>query len=439
MKKSVVLFFCMFGRIGVHAQAKPWSNNAEPLHRAVKALTDVIVHDIFSPPVASRIYVYANIAAYEVLVKENTAKYRSLHNQVKSFPDIPSAKKKISASLASVYACLLVGKKLVFSESVLEDSIQHILTWYQKKNMDKSVYNASLQYGRQVADTMIKWIEKDQYRETRKLPRYRILKPEGKWIPTPPEYMAAIEPYWNKIRLLALNTCDQFRPPLPVAFSKDSGSLFHKNAYEVYATCNKLSDEQKAIANFWDCNPFAVNTDGHLKFASKKISPGGHWMSIVAVVSKQQNIPVMDAAAAYTLTSIALFDAFISCWDEKYRSNVIRPETYINRYIDESWRPVLQTPPFPEYTSGHSIISAAAAVVLSKIFGDHFSFDDNTEVEFGLPVRHFDSFMQASGEAAISRLYGGIHYRPAIEIGQVEGQRIGEWVVGKIQLKKYPN
>ena len=161
-------------------------------------------------------------------------------------------------------------------------------------------------------------------------------------------------------------------------------------------------------------------------------------MSIVGVVSQQQKIPIMEAAAAYTLTSFALFDAFISCWDEKYRSNVIRPETYINAYIDESWRPLLQTPPFPEYTSGHSIISAAAAVVLTSIFGDHFSFDDNTEVEFGLPVRHFNSFMEASGEAAISRLYGGIHYRPAIEIGQIEGERIGKWVIDKIQLQKNP-
>src|ERR1700730_2230812 len=118
MKKLIILFFCLFCRICVHAQAKPWSNDAEPLHRAVKALTDVIVHDIFSPPVASRIYVYANIAAYEVLVKEHAAEYRSLYKQVKSFPEIPSSNKKISASLASIYSCLLVGKKLVFSESV---------------------------------------------------------------------------------------------------------------------------------------------------------------------------------------------------------------------------------------------------------------------------------------------------------------------------------
>ena len=157
-------------------------------------------------------------------------------------------------------------------------------------------------------------------------------------------------------------------------------------------------------------------------------------MSIVKVACNQTNAGIMQSSAAYTLTAIALFDGFISCWDEKYYSNVIRPETYINANIDESWRPMLQTPPFPEYTSGHSVISTAAAIVLSSLFGDNFSFNDDTEVEFGLPVRSFTSFIEASKEAAISRLYGGIHYRPAIENGQVQGQKIGEWVLSRIHL-----
>jgi hypothetical protein len=136
------------------------------------------------------------------------------------------------------------------------------------------------------------------------------------------------------------------------------------------------------------------------------------------------------------MASIALFDAFIACWDEKYRSNVIRPETYIDAYVNESWRPLLQTPPFPEYTSGHSIISRSTAVVLTGMLGDHFAFDDSAEVEFGLPVRHFASFIAASNEAAISRFYGGIHYRAAIEGGLVSGDEIGRWVLRRIKLKQ---
>lgn len=432
MKKFLIIFSLLFMRFGTDAQVV-MDNDATPLHRAEKALTDVIVRDIFSPPVASRIYVYANMAAYEVLVKSNGT-YKSLYKQVKAFPGIPAPQNKISSSLAAVHAFLLTGKKLIFSESILQDSINNILHWYKEKNISSDVFNASLEYAQLVSDSIMNWIATDQYKETRKLRRYQFSKSEGKWIPTPPGYISAIEPYWNKIRPLTLDSCNQFQPPMATVFSKEKSSLFYQQAHEVYTTGNNLNNEQRAIAAFWDCNPFFLNTEGHLNFATKKISPGGHWMSIVKVACNQTNAGIMQSSAAYTLTAIALFDGFISCWDEKYYSNVIRPETYINANIDESWRPMLQTPPFPEYTSGHSVISTAAAIVLSSLFGDNFSFNDDTEVEFGLPVRSFTSFIEASKEAAISRLYGGIHYRPAIENGQVQGQKIGEWVLSKIHL-----
>jgi hypothetical protein len=251
-------------------------------------------------------------------------------------------------------------------------------------------------------------------------------------MPTPPGYMAAVEPYWNKIRTLVLDSAAQFKPAVAEPFNKEKSSLFYKQAFEVYETGKGLNREQKEIANFWDCNPFFLNTEGHLNFASKKISPGGHWISIAGIISKQQYAGMMKASAAYTYLSIALFDAFVSCWDEKYRSNVIRPETYINSYIDESWRPLLQTPPFPEYPSGHSVVSAAAAVVLTRLFGENLSFTDNTEIEFGLPERKFSSITKAADEATISRLYGGIHYRAAIENGRMQGKNIGEYIVSKI-------
>ncbi|MBL7876074.1 MAG: phosphatase PAP2 family protein, partial [Cyclobacteriaceae bacterium] len=113
-----------------------------------------------------------------------------------------------------------------------------------------------------------------------------------------------------------------------------------------------------------------------------------------------------------------------------------RPETYINQYINEDWVPVLQTPPFPEYTSGHSVISAASAVTLTNIFGDNFAFTDSTEVEFGLSSRSFNSFIEASEEAAISRMYGGIHYLPACQIGVAEGKEIGAFILKKVKTRK---
>ncbi len=426
---SLLLCHCGF------TQPLQWNEDATPLHRSEKALTDVIVHDVFSPPAASRIYVYANIAAYEVLA-HSYADCVSLQTQLHSFPFIPSPAKNISSSLAAVYSFLLVGRQLVFSDSALQDSLHHILEWYKNKQMNAVVYTNSLQYGKQVADSIINWAAKDQYKQTRSMRRYTYLKEEGKWSPTPPGYFAAVEPYWNKIRCLTMDAANQFTPKPPIDFSKDSASFFYKQAFEVYSIGNHLSKEQKAEASFWDCNPFDLNTNGHLFFASKKISPGGHWINITGLACRQTASNIVKSSRAYTLVSIALFDGFISCWDEKYRSNSIRPETFINKYIDEAWRPLLQTPPFPEYTSGHSVISTAVAVVLSKLFGNKFSYTDNTETEFDLPVRHFNSFTEAANEAAISRLYGGIHYRSSIVNGQEEGYKIGEWVLQKIQLAK---
>jgi hypothetical protein len=171
-------------------------------------------------------------------------------------------------------------------------------------------------------------------------------------------------------------------------------------------------------------------------FATKKISPGGHWMNITRVACRKVNADPVRSAETYARVSIALADAFISCWDEKYRSKLIRPETYINQYIDENWTPFLQTPPFPEYTSGHSVISSSAAVMLTDAFGDNFAFTDSTEMEYGMPARSFDSFLQASEEAAVSRLYGGIHYRPACEIGVREGRAIGRLIADRLKTLK---
>lgn len=155
-------------------------------------------------------------------------------------------------------------------------------------------------------------------------------------------------------------------------------------------------------------------------------------MSIAGVACLKAKASFNVSLKAYLFTAVALYDGFISCWDEKYRSNTIRPESYINAYIDESWRPLLQTPPFPEYTSGHSVISAAAASVLSELFGNDFSFADDTEIGYGLPVRHFKSFREAAVEAAISRFYGGIHYKEAITNGMLQGKKIGDAVVNQI-------
>lgn len=403
------------------------------LHRAEKALTSVIVHDIFSPPVASRIYLYANAAAYEAMIPSQKV-YKSLSESLSSFPVIPGeGAGPIDYELTALYAFLKTAQKYIFSEAMLEDSLRVLLKPY--KNLPASIYQASVSRAQLIVDSIGRWAAGDHYRETRKLRRYSFSKEDGKWLPTPPGYMAAVEPYWSKMRPVALDSAGACRPVAPPPFSKEKESRFYRQAYEVYTAGRQLSAEQRNIALFWDCNPFFLNTQGHLNFATKKLSPGGHWMSIAGIAALKTGADFMKSAAAYLLTSIALYDGFISCWEEKFRSNLVRPETYINANIDENWRPLLQTPPFPEYTSGHSVISTAAALALTYFFGDGFPFDDTTETPYGLPVRKFPSFAAAAGEAAISRFYGGIHYRAAIENGQVQGRRVGEKVLERIKLR----
>ena len=427
-----ILIFILFTTVKSGAQAITDIANADLLHRAQKALTRVIVHDIFSPPVASRIYLYANAAAYEASVPSQT-KYKSLQHLVPFFPAINHGKEqKLNYNLSAVYAFMKTAQQFVFSEQMLIDSLNVILRNYKK--LSPEVYKNSLRLGQTIADSIARWAGKDNYKETRKINRYRLIKAEGNWLPTPPGYIAAVEPYWHKMRTVALDSAGECKPYTATSFNKIKESDFYRQALEVYNIGIKLSPEEKAIALFWDCNPFFLNTQGHLNFATKKLSPGGHWMSIVGIAAKKKNCDLATSAAAYLITSIALYDGFISCWEEKYRSNVIRPESYINSYIDETWRPLLQTPPFPEYPSGHSVISTAAAVALTHFFGSDFEFDDTTETDYGLPVRSFKSFMDAANEAAISRLYGGIHYRAAVENGQLQGQAVGKKILDKIQL-----
>lgn len=158
-------------------------------------------------------------------------------------------------------------------------------------------------------------------------------------------------------------------------------------------------------------------------------------MGIAAQAARKSNASLVETADTYARTAMALADGFIAAWEEKFRSGVIRPETVIAKWVDEQWVPLLQTPPFPEYPSGHSVISTSAAQVLTSIYGDNFAFADSVEVPYGLPVRSFTSFEQAANEAAISRLYGGIHYRQAIEEGQKQGRLVGQHLLSRVVTK----
>ena len=411
----------------------------------------MIVHNTFSPPVASRIYVYPSIAAYEIMRQTKDDKYQTLASQLAGFKEVPQVSDdNVCLEIAAVFAYLNTGKALIFTEDSIVAFQDRIEVEYSEIGVPKRIIKASKIYGEEVAKHVLEWSKSDMYAETRTYPKYDFLAADakkGEWIPTPPDRMDGIEPHWNKIRPLVIKKADQFVPEKPTAYNPDKSSQFYKEVLEVYEKGKKYSDEEIeklsnelkeniAIAQFWDCNPYVSHHGGHAMYATKKITPGGHWVNITALAARQAKSNMMQTSEAYTLTCIALFDGFISCWDEKYRSNLLRPETFINEELDRNWKPLLQTPPFPEYTSGHSVISSAASVTLTSIYGDNFAFDDTSEEEYGLPMRSFTSFYDASAEAAISRLYGGIHYMPAITNGVSQGKNVGNYIVENITLSK---
>jgi hypothetical protein len=412
---------------------------AEDFHLAQDQLTAVMVHDIFSPPLASRVYAYSNLAAYEILAQETDNPYSSHAHILNGYSGIaPSKDSLVDHKLAALIAYLEVGKSLIFSVDRMTAYIDALSqNW---KDQNPKVFKASRQYAAQVVTEIKAWYDQDHYKETRTYPKFHVdYDSPSRWQPTPPDYMDGIEPHWSKLRPFLLHASDQFKPEPPPAFSMEPQSDFYQELMEVYQVVkdiqqNEQQDEREEIAKFWDCNPYVSTHKGHVMFALKKISPGAHWIGITKIVARNRNADLYTTVAAYAKVSIAIADAFISCWDEKYRSNLIRPETIINKVLDQDWYPLLQTPPFPEYTSGHSVVSGAASVLLTQFFGDNIAFDDDTELPYDLPVRSYRSFKQAAEEAAISRLYGGIHYRKAIEAGLEQGRQVGRFVSEKLVL-----
>ncbi len=409
------------------------AKNKTAVPQQVWHLTEVMYHDVVNPPAAARFYAYSLLAGYEILSQLDSAA-PVFQEMINKYPEIKSTKKglPVNKELAVLYGILETGKNIIPSGYLLEEKQRQLINSFKSGSVSESIITASLALAKEIAAQIIQYAKEDGYFQLSTRIRYKPFTTDSCWRPTPPEYMAAVEPHWRTIRTFFLDSAQQFKPIAPVCFDTKKSSAFMTLLQEVYTTCQQLSDEQKLIANFWDCNPFAVQFQGHMSIGLKKISPGGHWMSIAGIACEQAGLDFTTTILAHTLTALTLHDAFTSCWDEKYRSNRIRPETAINRYIDPKWKPLLQTPPFPEYSSGHSVISTAAAELLTYLLGDNFSFIDSTETYIGLPARSFPSFRAAAAEARISRLYGGIHFRDAIENGGEQGKEIGLFIIRRV-------
>ncbi|HXL55821.1 MAG TPA: vanadium-dependent haloperoxidase [Chitinophagaceae bacterium] len=436
--KQLLTIICCFWFIfsGCKQEANPDMINkfcANQLPDWNNKLTQVIISDIFTPPVCSRIYAYTNIAAYEAL-RQGYKDYPSYAGKLNGLQTVPQPKEgtAYNYTIAGVIAFTTVAQKLVFNSDAIKNMENEFLEQLDSINVNEKLLNNSTAYGREVGNHIIAWAARDGYLERNSLPAYIVTKEEGRWQPTPPNYADAIETNWKMLRPLVLDSCSQFRPVPPTKYDTTKNSAFYKEAYQVYEAVKNPKEGDSETAWYWDDNPNTSVTDGHVTYFQQKNSPPGHWIHIACSVAQKEKYDVMKTTSLISKTAIALYDAFISCWDAKYTYNYIRPETFINKYIDKEWIPLIQTPAFPEYPSGHSVASSSAATVLTQMLGPNYIFTDSAEVPFGRPARTFNSFYQAADQACISRLMGGIHFLPAIENGKEEGRKLGNFIISKL-------
>jgi hypothetical protein len=378
--------------------------------------------DKLSPPVAARIYAYAGITLYEAVVPGMPG-YWSLQGRLHQMPALPKPAgglynwpAVVAGAMATMAKALLeTPESLVACEQLRDRQLGAL----EQAGIARDVLDRSIEHGQALGQAIVGWIETDGYLDIHNKP-YTPPTGPGYWIPTSQEQTQPLEPHWGELRPFALISAGACQPAAPDPFSTDASSGFYSQAIEVYNASQSLTEEQKAIAYFWADNPAQTGT------------PPGHWISIANLMVDQQQLHLDKTVELHALLGIGLADAFISCWQEKYQVSLIRPVSYIQQNIDPQWQTLIPTPPFPEYTSGHSVASGAAAEVLTQLLGV-VPFTDTTHVSRGLPARNFASFTEAAQEAAISRLYGGIHYAMAIENGLTQGQCVGRAVLNRVQ------
>lgn len=368
----------------------------------------------FTPPVVSRVLGYFGVALYESLVS-GMPRYRSLHGLLPRFPHTPEAPRSsmhwptvANHALGTVVAGLFPSDAPMLGALwALMDGIDNEL------EVPGPIRRRSVDQGETVANIVVEWASTDGGHEgyrTNFPSDYVYPTGSGLWEPTPPGFQPIpLQPFWGENRPLVSSGCEA---PPPPEHSVDPSSEFYGYASEVYKTSLTLTPDQTEIALFWADDPGTV-------------TPPGHSFSMLGQILTTEDVSLERAAEAYLRVGCALADAFIQCWRTKYSWNLVRPVTYIRANYDPLWSSLVTTPPFPEYTSGHSTQSGAWAEVMTSLFGDGYGFTDHTHAEAGFSARKFSSFHQAAEEIAVSRLYGGIHYRFGNDNGLVSGVCVG--------------
>jgi hypothetical protein len=404
-------------------------HDAAVLVKWMQLLYDRVEAEAVSAPGAARLYAYAGITAYQSVLP-GIPEGISLSGQLNGMDviayledgaeyDWPSS---ANAALATVIAGLFPAESQQTQRAV--EALRTSQQRARERAVDPQVVARSMTYGDEIGQLMLEWIDLDYFAETREM-EYDI--PTGDpslWVPTEAG-MEAVEPFWGQIRPFAMFYPDQCAVTHNMPFSTDPGSTFYLQAMEVKTVGDNLTREQREIAQFWVDTPGITGT------------PAGHWVLIANQLVDVLELKLDRAAMMYGLLNVALGDAFISAWSLKYQVNLLRPETYINEYIDPRWNPFIESPGFPEYPSGHSVVSGAAAEVLTQMFGQ-VAFTDRSTRRHGLPERAFTSFEAAAYEAAFSRIYGGIHFREAVENGLRQGRCVGRHVLNYVLLRSIP-
>ncbi|MDW6022035.1 vanadium-dependent haloperoxidase [Mesorhizobium sp. BAC0120] len=416
--------------IGQSARPEP----EQVLHAWYGLVLELVRHTpTYSPPVAARAFAYLGVTAFEAAAS-GSGKLRSLAGQLNGLTPGPQREPGHAYDEAVVVnAALTVAAQNFFTHT--GPTGQRALTAMAKRTSAKvstgipdDVAARSEAYGRAVAAHILAWSQGDGGADIENMGfplEYQLNPGPGHWVPTSTiaQQQLPLLPKWGSNRTFAMPDGAACSLPPPLAYSEVPDSAFYKEAMEVYQTVNSLTPEQRAIARFWSDDPMLSPT------------PPGHWISIALEVLEREQAGLDRSVDTLARVGVAMADAFIGCWNAKYEYDLVRPVTYIKRLIDKKWEALLITPPFPEYPSGHSTQSGAAAVVLAKLFGDSYAFEDHTHEADGLIPRSYPSFWAAAEEAGISRLYGGIHFRTAIERGLEQGKCVGAYV-NALQTRK---
>lgn len=383
----------------------------------------------YSPPVASRALAYIGVATYEA-VSSGSPNLQSLDGQLNGLSDLPKREAgQAYDEVAVMHAALSTTISTLFAntgpsgQQATKKLIDELDKTINASGVDQQILTRSSDYGRSLAAHILKWSKNDggEVIENMGFPwTYTLTPGPAHWVPTNPlarQQQVPLLPNWGKNRPFAMPLDHACELPPPPAYSEDKNSDFYREALEVYTTAKALTPEQKAIAFFWADDAMATPT------------PAGHWVSIVLQIADADRFPIDKLVDVMMRMNVAMADAFIGCWREKYRHDLLRPITYIKRVMDPDWMPFILTPPFPEYPSGHSVQSSAASKVLASVLGEPYPFSDKTRERDGAIPRKFTGFVAAAKEAGISRLYGGIHFRSAIERGYEQGQCIGAYAL----------